>query len=154
MPQWRFRGSAHVFDAGDLGAEFGPASVPGTASSLDRHLDAFISADAVIVASPIYKGSYTGLFKHFFDLIDPQALVDQPVLLAATDGGYRHALIIEHQLRPLFGFFEANVLATGVYASSADFHAGRLAAPDVRARLDRAVAQFGPSLLPARAAVA
>ncbi|MFN3526885.1 MAG: NAD(P)H-dependent oxidoreductase [Paracoccus sp. (in: a-proteobacteria)] len=142
----RFGGTSHVFDIGDLGAAFGVASQPGRTPDLDRHLDAFLTADAVIVASPVYKGSYTGLFKHFIDLIDPLALLDKPVLLAATGGGHRHALIIEHQLRPLFAFFEARVLATGVYAASADFADGRLADEQTSARLDRALAQFADHL--------
>ncbi|RJL18179.1 NAD(P)H-dependent oxidoreductase, partial [Paracoccus siganidrum] len=142
----RFGGSAHVFDIADLGAGFGLGSNPGNAPGLDAHLQEFLSADALIVASPVYKGSYTGLFKHFIDLIDPQALLGKPVLLGATGGGQRHALIIEHQLRPLFGFFEARILATGVYASSAEFTDGRITADDTGARLDRAVAQFADHL--------
>lgn len=148
----RFGGTAEVFDIADLGADFGLATVPGRAPALDRHLRAFTEADAVIVASPVYKGSYTGLFKHFIDLIAPEALAGKPVLLAATGGGHRHALIIEHQLRPLFGFFEAHVLGTGIYASSGDFADGRLVDPDVLARLDRGVAQFGAYLPTAKAA--
>ncbi len=142
----RFGGTSHVFDIADLGAGFGAASVPGRTPDLDRHLDAFLAADAIVVASPVYKGSYTGLFKHFIDLIDPAALLDKPILLAATGGGHRHALVIEHQLRPLFAFFEARVLATGVYAASADFADGRLADDQTGARLDRAVAQFADNL--------
>jgi FMN reductase len=139
-----FGGSAHVFDVGDLGPEF------GTLRQLQhgphsRHLEAFLSADALIVASPVYKGSYTGLFKHFIDLIDPAELAGKPVLLAATGGGQRHALVIEHQLRPIFGFFEAQTLATGVYAASADFLDDGLA-PELSQRLDRAVRQFGAHL--------
>ncbi|MFD1810195.1 NAD(P)H-dependent oxidoreductase [Gemmobacter lanyuensis] len=84
-------------------------------------LEVILSADALVVASPVYKGSYTGLFKHLIDLIDPAALQGKPVLLAATGGGDRHALVIEHQLRPLFGFFEAQTLPTGVYAADRDF---------------------------------
>lgn len=148
----RFGGSAHVFDIADLGADFGLATAAGRAPALDRHLAAFTGADAIIVASPVYKGSYTGLFKHFIDLIAPEALAGKPVLLAATGGGHRHALIIEHQLRPLFGFFEAQVLATGIYAASGDFRDGRLAEPEVLARLDRGVAQFAAHLPLAQAA--
>lgn len=49
----------------------------------------------------MYRGSYTGLFKHFFDFIHQDALIDKPILLAATGGSERHALVIDHQLRPL-----------------------------------------------------
>ena len=67
-------------------------------------------------------------------------------LLTATGGGDKHALVIEHQLRPLFGFFEAVTLPTGVYASTADFTEGQPAALPLLARIDRAVAQFTPWL--------
>ncbi|WP_199259858.1 NAD(P)H-dependent oxidoreductase [Paracoccus binzhouensis] len=141
----RFGGSAHVFDIADLGPGFGALRQPQDGAHV-RHLDAFLAADALIVASPVYKGSYTGLFKHFLDLIEPAALAGKPVLLAATGGGDRHALVIEHQLRPVFGFFEAHTLATGLYVSSADFGAGGLASEAVSARLDRAVEQFAAHL--------
>lgn len=108
-----------------------------------------LEADALVLASPVYKGSYGGLFKHLLDLLDPLALVGKPVLLAATGGGARHALVIEHQLRPLLGFFEAQTLATGVYASDADFRDGEIVSDALIERLDRAVAQFAPFLTPA-----
>jgi len=74
-----------------------------------------------VVATPVYRGSYTGLFKHFFDFIHQDALIDKPVLLAATGGSQRHALIIDHQLRPLFSFFQARTLPLGIYATDEDF---------------------------------
>ncbi len=79
------------------------------------------NADLLIVASPVYRASFTGLFKHLFDFVGQYELVGKPVLLAATGGGERHALIIEHQLRPLFAFFQALTLPLGVYASNSDF---------------------------------
>ncbi|MGE8641740.1 MAG: NAD(P)H-dependent oxidoreductase, partial [Achromobacter sp.] len=78
------------------------------------------------VTTPVYRGSYTGLFKHFFDFIHQDALIDKPVLLAATGGSERHALMIDHQLRPLFSFFQARTLPLGVYATDKDFADYRL----------------------------
>lgn len=101
-----------------------------------------LDADALVVATPIYKGSYPGLFKHLIDLLDPQALVGKPVLIAATGGGDKHALAVEHQLRPLFAFFEANSLGTAVHVSDKDFEEGQLTSPAALARLTRAVSQF------------
>ena len=79
------------------------------------------NADLLVVATPVYRASFTGLFKYLFDFVDQYALVDTPVLLAATGGSERHALIIEHQLRPLFGFFQSLALPVGVYAHDSDF---------------------------------
>jgi FMN reductase len=62
-----------------------------------------------------------------------------PVLLAATGGSDRHALVIEHQLRPLFGFFQALSLPIGVYATEADFTDYQITSPQVLERIERAV---------------
>lgn len=94
--------------------------------ALERQLVAVEQADVLVVATPVYRGSYTGLFKHFFDFIDQDALVDTPILLAATGGSERHALVIDHQLRPLFSFFQARTLPLGVYATDRDFAEGRV----------------------------
>ncbi len=99
------------------------AQLPDT---VERELAAVEQADVLVVATPVYRGSYTGLFKHFFDFVDQDALVDMPVLLAATGGSERHALMIDHQLRPLFSFFQARTLPLGVYATDRDFAGGRL----------------------------
>lgn len=143
----RFGATAVSYDLTDLDLTFGQARSVDDLAPLSRAiLDTLVSADALIVGSPVYKGSYTGLFKHLFDLIDPAALAGKPVLLVATGGGDKHALVIEHQLRPLFGFFEAATLATGVYASAADFTEGVPTSATLLARLDRAIDQFHPWL--------
>ena len=85
-----------------------------------------LDADALVVATPIYKDSYPGLFKHLIDLLDPQSLVHKPILIAATGGGDKHAPAVEHQLHPLFAFFEAHTLGTAVHVSDKDFEEGRL----------------------------
>lgn len=141
----RFDLAGAVFDLSDIGPSLGQAGKLSDLAEFSKAAVATIlSADALVIASPVYKGSYSGLFKHLFDLLDPASLAGKPILLAATGGGDRHALIIEHQLRPLFGFFEAQTLATGVYASDTDFTAGQPVAPALLARLDRAVDQFAP----------
>lgn len=89
--------------------------------AITRELAAVEQADVLVVATPVFRGAYTGLFKHFFDFIDQDALIDTPVLLAATGGSERHALVIDHQLRPLFSFFQARTLPLGVYATDKDF---------------------------------
>ncbi|WP_445391142.1 FMN reductase [Stenotrophomonas maltophilia group sp. vghtpe118] len=93
---------------------------------VERQLVAVERADVLVVSTPVYRGSYTGLFKHFFDFIDQDALVDTPILLAATGGSDRHALVIDHQLRPLFSFFQARTPPLGVYATDRDFAEGRV----------------------------
>lgn len=104
---------------------------------LEAALRATETAGLIVAATPVYKGSYPGLFKHFVDLLDYRSLVGVPVGLLATGGSQRHALIIEHQLRPLFGFFQAQVLATGVYLTAQDIGENGQLAPEIGQRLDR-----------------
>jgi len=111
-----------------------------------RIIDAIEQADALIVGTPVYKGAYTGLFKHVFDLVDARALVGKPVVITATGGGPRHALVVEHALRPLFGFFEALAAPTAVYASDAEFADGQLADAGVLARAYAAAQQLADLL--------
>jgi len=99
----------------------GALSRDRVSSAVEEQLRAIEDADLLIVGSPVYRASFTGLFKHLFDFVGQYALVGKPVLLAATGGGERHALMIEHQLRPLFSFFQALTLPVGVYASDTDF---------------------------------
>lgn len=148
----RFGASAATYDLSDLQPALGTAGSLEDLEGLPRAIvSSLVTADVLVVGSPVYKGSYTGLFKHLFDLIDPAALSGKPVLLTATGGGEKHALVIEHQLRPLFAFFEAAVLPTGLYASGSDFTDGQPAAAPLLSRLDRAVAQLAPWLEPAGA---
>lgn len=131
-----------IYDLVDIGPGVGAFSrnrLPPIGQQILVDLE---NADALIIASPVYKGSYVGLLKHLIDFLDPLALAGKPVLLAATGGGQRHALVVEHQLRPLFGFFSALSTPTAVYAADADFSGGALAAPDVHARLEQAAREL------------
>lgn len=112
--------------------------------TVERELAAVERADVLVVATPVFRGSYTGLFKHFFDFIDQDALVDKPVLLAATGGSERHALVIDHQLRPLFSFFQARTLPLGVYVTDKDFFDYRLRDEALIARAGLAVQRALP----------
>jgi FMN reductase len=107
------------------------------------------SADLVIAATPVHKGAYTGLFKHLFDLVAPDALVNRPVLLAANGGSDRHALVVDHQLRPLFGFFRALTVPSAVYAANSDFDGDALRSALLQARIHEAAGQAA-TLLAAR----
>jgi len=119
---------------------------------VQAELAAIESADVLVVASPVYRGSYTGLFKHLFDLVHHEALIDVPVLLAATGGSDRHALVIDHQLRPLFSFFQARTLPLGVYASEQDFNGYDITSQALRDRIALAVTRALPLLSTASAA--
>jgi FMN reductase len=129
-----------LIDAGPgLGRAFAREELSPQAAAIVAAIEA---ADALIVGSPVYKGSYTGLFKHLFDFIEIAALAGKPVVLTATGAAQEHALVVEHQLRPLFGFFTALALPTAVYASDQDFSDGRLVSERVRDRAAEAIRQL------------
>ena len=90
-------------------------------AKLREVLETVAAADALIVVSPTFSASYSGLFKMFFDVLDDQALASKPVLLAATGGTERHSLVLEFALRPLFAYLKALPVPTAVYAASTDW---------------------------------
>ncbi|MBD8702919.1 FMN reductase [Frigoribacterium sp. CFBP 13712] len=135
----------HVIRVSELGPLFAGALTRDQLDErVERELRAIESADLLIAASPVYRASFTGLFKHLFDFVEQYALVDVPVLLAATGGSERHALILEHSLRPLFGFFQALTLPLGVYAHASDFTDRRVTAPLLQERIRNAIARGLP----------
>lgn len=143
---------ARTLDFVDAGPGLGAAWTRGQLTPAARAvLDAIEAADGLVVGSPVHKGAYTGLFKHLFDLVDPGALAGKPVAIVATGGGARHALVVEHAFRPLFGFFGALQIPNAVYASDADFRAGALVEAGVRTRAEEAGGQLA-ALLAHRAA--
>ncbi|MFD7062760.1 CE1759 family FMN reductase [Streptomyces sp. NPDC059906] len=106
------------------------------------------AADGLIVVTPVFSASYSGLFKSFFDALsvtDEDALTGKPVLIAATGGTARHSLVLEHALRPLFAYLKAVVVPTGVYAASEDWGAQGLDARIGRAATELAALMSGLS---------
>ena len=132
----------HVVDLAELGSEIGSALTrSGLSTRAEQAVQRVENADILIAASPVYRGSYTGHFKHLFDLVDLNALIDTPVILAATGGSDKHCLVIEHQLRPLFGFLQALTVPVGVYASPADIVDGEVRSELVLTRIRTAARQ-------------
>ncbi|WP_425677332.1 NAD(P)H-dependent oxidoreductase, partial [Escherichia coli] len=85
--------------------------------ALEQMINSVVSADGLIVVTPIFSTSYSGLFKSFIDVLDPQALSGTPVLLGANAGTARHSLAIDYAIRPLFTYLHANPVPTGVFAA-------------------------------------
>ena len=134
-----------------LGPEFTGATLrEDVTADIEDVLQRAEKADLLIAATPVFRGSYPGMFKHFFDLIDQYALANKPVLLAATGGGEHHALVLEHALRPLFGFFQALTIPVAIFASSGDFDGTVLLNPRVHGRVEMGVRDV-TELLRARA---
>lgn len=134
-----------IVDLVDAGSGLGTYDRSALCAGARALVEAIEQADGLIIGCPVFQGSYPGLFKHVFDLIAPGALRNRPVLLTAIGGGLRHSLVVEHQLRPLFGFFEACTVSTAIYASAGEIDGNRL--PDaLNARISNAAAQFAALL--------
>ncbi|MFJ9784639.1 CE1759 family FMN reductase [Amycolatopsis sp. NPDC101161] len=111
--------------------------------ALRSAISTVVSADALIVVTPVFTAGYSGLFKSFFDVLDADSLVGKPVLLGATGGTERHSLVLDYQLRPLFGYLKADPVATGVYAASSDWGSGEGA---LQRRIEKAGAELASAV--------
>lgn len=104
--------------AGDL-ATFMTTMIP--TPELDRARALVSGADALIAATPVFQGSYAGLFKMFFDTLEKHSLRGVPVSLVATAGTHRHSMVLDYAMRPLLSFLQATVLPTGVFVATGEF---------------------------------
>ncbi len=117
------------------------ATLTGFASPrLQQVIDQVMAADALIAVTPIFKASYTGLFKSFFDALEADALIGKPVIVAAAGGTARHSLAIDFAMRPLFAYMQALVVPTGIFASPHDW--GTEGKNALTSRIDRAAAEL------------
>ncbi|WP_030870887.1 CE1759 family FMN reductase [Streptomyces sp. NRRL S-37] len=123
----RVPADVQVVEVRDLAVEIAHTFTNGfPGRALAAAFEAVAGADGLIVVTPVFSASYSGLFKSFFDALgagDPEALAGKPVLIAATGGTARHSLVLDHALRPLFSHLKAVVVPTGVYAASEDWGA-------------------------------
>jgi FMN reductase len=109
------------------------------APELQAAIDQIAAADAVIAAAPVYKAGLSGLFKSFVDVLDDDVLIAKPVVLAATAGSSRHALVVDEQMRSLFAYMRALTLPTSVFAAPEDWGAAELGERVRRAATELAV---------------
>jgi FMN reductase len=115
---------------------------------LESAVAAVSRADALIAVTPVFTASYSGLFKTFFDVLDKDALIGKPTVIAATAGTARHSLVLEHALRPLFAYLRAVVVPTAVFAATEDF--GDTEDNQLAVRVDRAAGELVSLLAPQR----
>ncbi|MFD1714218.1 NADPH-dependent FMN reductase [Amnibacterium flavum] len=117
---------------------------PQLGPSAREALERVESADVLVVGSPAYRATYTGLFKLFFDHVGQLALVDRPVLLSATAGAAGDAALVEHHLRALFAFFQSRVLPIGVPTDDSGFDEDKRVTDALRLRIAAAVERATP----------
>ncbi|TWE13160.1 FMN reductase [Rudaeicoccus suwonensis] len=106
----------------DLATMMATAGMP--TARLDRARELVSDAAGLIVVTPVFAASYSGVFKMFFDALDPDALNGMPVIIAATAGTARHSMVLDHALRPLLTHLRAVVMSTGIFAATDDFGSG------------------------------
>ncbi len=115
-------------------------------AALESAINAVVSADAVIAVTPIFSTSYSGLFKSFIDVLDPDALTGTPVLIGANAGTARHSLAIDYAIRPLFTYLHAEPVSTGVFAASSDWGAAADEVAPLSARVERGARELAEAV--------
>lgn len=114
--------------------------------ALEAAINTVVSSDALIAVTPIFSTSYSGLFKSFIDVLDPDALTGKPVLIGANAGTPRHSLAIDYAIRPLFAYLHADAVSTGVFAASNDWGAQGDGVASLGDRIDKAARELADTI--------
>lgn len=110
-------------------------------ATVEDALLALERADALALATPVFRGSFAGVFKTVLDLIEPGALREIPTTLIATTGSVRHTLVTEHAMRPVASYLGALTMPTTIVATPEDLVLGR-ATPHLAGRIERAAGEL------------
>jgi FMN reductase len=125
-------------DLRELLPELGAALASGLLGpKFTKAVEALTSADGIIATAPVYKAGPSGLFTSFFQVLDNDLLIAKPVVLGATAGTARHALVVDGEMRSLFAFLRTMTAPTSVFASTEDWQDTSLAK-----RIDRAAREL------------
>lgn len=123
-----------VIDLRELATEITTALVSQlTGPKLQRAITVLGEADGIVASTPVYKAGASGLFTSFFHVLDNDLLIAKPVILAATAGTARHALVVDEQMRTLFAYLRAMTVPTSLFAATEDWGDSAL-----NRRIDRA----------------
>ena len=104
---------------------------------LQQAITALGEADGLIAAAPVYKAGPSGLFTSFFGVLDNDLLIAKPVVLAATAGTARHALVADEAMRPMFAYLRTMTVPTSLFAAPEDW-----SDPALATRIDRAALEL------------
>lgn len=139
-----------VIEVRDLAFELATAMTDQTTQTplLARAKQQVADADGLIAVTPVFQGSYSGLFKMFFDTLEPHALDNLPTIIAATAGSSRHSLILDYALRPLFNQLHANIVPTGVFQAAEDL--GTPEGERIASRIERSAIQLADQIVAPR----
>ncbi|GAB3995559.1 hypothetical protein GCM10029992_13150 [Glycomyces albus] len=135
------RGESVAVDVVDLRGLSGEIATALTSQlmgpGMERAIEVLGRADGIVASAPVYKAAPSGLFSSFFHVLDNDLLIAKPVVLAATAGTARHALVVDDQMRPLFAYLRTMTVPTSVFAASEDWNDAELGK-----RVDRAAIEL------------
>ena len=123
----------------------------------DEVVGAVAGAGAVVLASPVYRASFTGALKNLLDHLPVEALMGKPCGIVAMGATQHHYLGVDRHLRDVLAWFGALLAPTSVYLTAADFAEGEPSSGAVGElrelfqtvlRLRAGVAEHPPSLGP------
>lgn len=139
--------SLDVIELRDLAHDITNNLLTGFApAALESAINTVYSADAIIAVTPIFSTSYSGLFKSFIDVLDPDALTGKPVLIGANAGTPRHSLAIDYAIRPLFAYLHAEAVSTGVFAASSDWGGSGDEVAPLATRVEKGAAELAAAI--------
>jgi FMN reductase len=128
----------NVFELREISADISTALVSQLITpKLQRAITALGEADGIIASTPVYKAGPSGLFTSFFDILDDDLIIAKPVMLAATAGTARHALVADDQMRALFAYLRTLTVPTSLFAAPEDW-----SDPALSKRIDRAAVEL------------
>ena len=105
------------------------------------------NADGLLIATPVYKASFSGALKTILDLLPERALAHKVVLPMATGGSIAHMLAVDYALKPVLSALKAQELLHGIFAEDSQIAYGEGSAqaqlvPILEQRLSEALEQF------------
>jgi FMN reductase len=130
-----------VIELRELAADISTALVSQLITpKLQQAITALGEADGIIAAAPVYKAGPSGLFTSFFGVLDNDLLIAKPVVLAATAGTARHALVADEAMRPMFAYLRTLTAPTSLFAAPEDW--GDPGPRSLATRIDRAALEL------------
>lgn len=135
--------AVEIVELRDLAVDIANNFVTGYAAPRLAEVVAGVAAsDGIIAVSPVFSASYSGLFKSFIDVLDPESLQGKAVLLGATGGTDRHQMVLDYAMRPLFSYLRTSTAPTAVFAGPQDWGNPDDGGTPLSVRVDRAAAEF------------
>ncbi|MGE0679293.1 MAG: NADPH-dependent FMN reductase [Candidatus Binatia bacterium] len=93
------------------------------------------AADAYVIGTPIYRGSYTGALKNLLDHVPVEAMIGKVAGLIATGATDHHYLSIDQELRPILMWFNMHLVPGSVYARGNQLQGSEIIDEQLRAHL-------------------